>query len=82
MQALEGPVEARAKAALFAGCDIALHCNGKMDEMKEVAMAAKVLEGLSAKRADAALARLQPASSFDPEAARSRLAVLMESADA
>ena len=37
MAALEGPLSARTKAALFAGCDIALHCNGKLDEMIEVA---------------------------------------------
>ena len=34
MKALDGPLAARAKAALFAGCDVVLHCNGDMDEMK------------------------------------------------
>jgi beta-N-acetylhexosaminidase len=37
MQALGGTLGERAKAALAAGCDIALHCNGKMDEMAQVA---------------------------------------------
>jgi beta-N-acetylhexosaminidase len=36
MQALGGTLGERARRALAAGCDIALHCNGKMDEMKEV----------------------------------------------
>ena len=37
MQALGGTLGERAARALAAGCDIALHCNGRMDEMREVA---------------------------------------------
>jgi beta-N-acetylhexosaminidase len=37
MQALGGSLGERAARALTAGCDIALHCNGRMDEMVEVA---------------------------------------------
>jgi beta-N-acetylhexosaminidase len=37
MQALGGSAGQRAARALAAGCDIALHCNGRMDEMVEVA---------------------------------------------
>ena len=59
MQALDGTLGARAKAALFAGCDIVLHCNGEMDEMKEVAANVKPLGGAAARRAKAALAQLQ-----------------------
>ena len=33
MKALDGPLGVRAKAALFAGCDMVLHCNGEMEEM-------------------------------------------------
>lgn len=36
MQALGGSLGERAARSLAAGCDIALHCNGKMDEMREV----------------------------------------------
>jgi len=43
MQALGGTLGERAKAALAAGCDIALHCNGKMDEMAQVADATGAL---------------------------------------
>ncbi len=39
MNALSGPLSARVKAALFAGCDVVLHCNGKLEEMREVAQA-------------------------------------------
>ena len=37
MKALSGRLQDRAKACLKAGCDVVLHCNGKMDEMKHVA---------------------------------------------
>ena len=47
MKALDGPLATRAKAAQFAGCDIVLHCNGSMDEMRDVAKEAKPLEGLA-----------------------------------
>jgi beta-N-acetylhexosaminidase len=37
MGALTGGYDDRAAACLAAGCDVALHCNGKMDEMEGVA---------------------------------------------
>jgi len=37
MQALGGSLGQRAARAVAAGCDIALHCNGRMDEMVEIA---------------------------------------------
>jgi beta-N-acetylhexosaminidase len=33
MEALAGPIETRALASLEAGCDLALHCNGKLEEL-------------------------------------------------
>ncbi|MBS0220210.1 MAG: beta-N-acetylhexosaminidase [Proteobacteria bacterium] len=36
MQALGGSLGERAAGAVEAGCDIALHCNGQMDEMRAV----------------------------------------------
>jgi beta-N-acetylhexosaminidase len=37
MEALAGSIAERAAATLAAGCDLALHCNGKMDEMTPLA---------------------------------------------
>lgn len=36
MEALEGSLLQRAQKSLSAGCDVALHCNGKLDEMREL----------------------------------------------
>ncbi len=80
MKALDGPLSVRAKAALFAGCDLALHCNGDMDEMRDVASEVKDLEGLALKRSEQALAQLRVPSPFDPAAAQARLAGLLGAA--
>ena len=74
MGALSGSLGERALAALAAGCDMALHCNGSMDEMRAVAEAAPVLAGDAARRAEAALARRKPAGEIDPAASRSEFA--------
>jgi beta-N-acetylhexosaminidase len=77
MQALDGTLDVRAKAALFAGCDVVLHCNGDMDEMKDVASQARELEGASLRRANHALSLLVTPSGFDPAAAQARLDALL-----
>ena len=56
MEALKGTLGERAAAALAAGCDIALHCNGKLDEARATADAAPPLAGRAAERAARALA--------------------------
>ncbi len=78
MNALDGPLGVRARSALFAGCDVVIHCNGRMDEMKEVAKEAKPLDGLSLHRALAALAHFgeRPAA-IDVEPAEARLSELL-----
>ena len=39
MGALSGSIGERTEAVLAAGCDVALHCNGDMAEMEQVAAA-------------------------------------------
>jgi len=77
MKALDGPLSVRARAALFAGCDLVLHCNGDMDEMRDVASEVKALEGQALKRSEQALVHLSAPSAFDPIAAQARLAALL-----
>ncbi|MBF9232376.1 beta-N-acetylhexosaminidase [Microvirga alba] len=74
MQALSGTLRERAEAAFAAGCDMALHCNGKMEEMTAVAEATPLLEGDALRRADAALSRIRhEPEPLDPVDARARL---------
>jgi beta-N-acetylhexosaminidase len=78
MKALEGPLSVRAKHALFAGCDLALHCNGDMDEMREVASEITELKGTPLRRSEQALAQLSSPGLFDRAAAEARLSLLLE----
>ena len=59
MNALSGTLEERAQAAFAAGCDVALHCNGRLDEMDAVASETPELAGDAARRAAAALGRIR-----------------------
>jgi beta-N-acetylhexosaminidase len=70
MGALSGTIGERSKAAIAAGCDVVLHCNGKLDEMREVAANVPRLAGEAAQRADAALAARETPSEFDAVAGR------------
>jgi beta-N-acetylhexosaminidase len=80
MGALSGSISQRTRAALTAGCDIVLHCNGRLDEMQEVAAAAGKLTGKAVWRADAALAMRTPPTEIDIPAARQNFAALMQGA--
>jgi len=70
MGALSGSLAERSRAAIDAGCDIVLHCNGKLAEMEEVASVVPPLVGEVRDRADAALAMRVAPQEFDLIAAR------------
>jgi beta-N-acetylhexosaminidase len=55
MKALGGSFGGRVSGALAAGCDMILHCNGKPEEMVELAGAVPVLAGQALTRAERAL---------------------------
>jgi beta-N-acetylhexosaminidase len=62
MQALEGTVPERAERAIAAGCDIALNCWAKMDDMVGIAQRLPTMTGETAARLERALARSGEAS--------------------
>ena len=73
MKALGGEFADRARDSLAAGCDVVLHCNGDLDEMRAVIAGTRELSGPAARRAKAALARLAKVPEpLDLEAARAR----------
>lgn len=76
MKALGGGFAARTADSLAAGCDLVLHCNGDMDEMKQVADAARPLDAEGLRRYHRALNMLGQPEPFDREAALAELAAL------
>ncbi len=74
MKALAGDFGKRTRAAIKAGCDVVLHCNGDMTEMKSIAAAAPELKGKAKRRAEAAMRRISHSPEpFDPVEGRARL---------
>ncbi len=59
MQALSGDIKVRAMAALQAGCDLILHCNGEYEEMRQLSEIIPVLEKASAKRVNSIAQQLK-----------------------
>ena len=77
MQALHGALGDRARRALAAGCDAVLHCNGRMDEMTEIASAATPLSVDARRRLAAGEAmRTEQARPLDRRATELRFAAL------
>jgi len=70
MGALSVDYESRANAVYAAGCDLVLHCNGNIAEMRDIARVAPSLDGLAGERAARALSRRHSPKRFDAEAGR------------
>lgn len=68
MNALSGTAADRAAAAIAAGCDLVLHCNGTLASMEPVVAAAGALSPDAQRRADAALAQRRAPQDHDPAA--------------
>ena len=78
MNALAGSIAERTRAIFTAGCDMVLHCNGKLDEMREVAAETPELSGMALERARRALASRRAPQAFDRLAARAELEALVD----
>ncbi|MBF9040660.1 beta-hexosaminidase [Rhodobacterales bacterium LSUCC0387] len=78
MGALGGSLAERSTKALAAGCDVILHSNGMLREMEEVVGHAGQLDGIAAKRAQAALLARKSATSLDLYAIDAELRSLSE----
>lgn len=70
MKALTGSLSGLTRAALTAGCDIALQCSGKLPAMVEVAKGSRYLEGDARRRADIAQLCAQDPRDFDYNSAK------------
>lgn len=81
MNALSGNIAERTRAIFAAGCDVALHCNGNIEEMREVAGQTPELSGRARERANAALAARKLPQPFDRAAARTELDALIARAN-
>jgi beta-N-acetylhexosaminidase len=78
MNALAGSLAERTRAIFTAGCDIVLHCNGNLGEMRDVASETPELSGKALERARKALASRKAPKPFDRLAARAELDALID----
>jgi beta-N-acetylhexosaminidase len=73
MEALAGPPGERARAVIEAGCDLVLHCSGRLEDNEAIAEALSDIGAAACKRLDAAMARIAgkaSSHSFDALAAK------------
>ncbi|RST86493.1 beta-N-acetylhexosaminidase [Aquibium carbonis] len=76
MKALSGDFDEKSRAILAAGCDVVLHCNGVMDEMRAVANGVEALSPEAVRRAGRALSLLGRADGADELSLREEFAAL------
>jgi len=58
MEALSGPLGERARAVIAAGCDLVLHCSGRLEDNEAIAEALGDIADSARKRLDGAMARI------------------------
>src|SRR6202165_4633136 len=78
MNALSGTIAERTRAIVNAGCDMVLHCNGKLEEMREVARETPELTGEALERAKRALASRKGPLPLDRQAVQAELDGLID----
>ena len=77
MKALQGSLDRLAADLIAAGCDIALHCNGKLDEMRLVAAGCGPLSEAARLRYERGRQRINRDPEFDADELADELAELM-----
>ena len=77
MRALSGDFRGRAEAAIQAGCDLVLHCNGDLGEMNEIAEGTPEIAGDAERRTESALAARRPPEPMDRAALEARFDFLL-----
>jgi beta-N-acetylhexosaminidase len=77
MKALSGTMGEKTRKSLDAGCDVVLHCNGILHEMREVAAAAGALKGKALNRAKWALKMQRKPLPFDQKMAEIDLGTVL-----
>ncbi len=80
MEALSGTVPERGGAALAAGCNLVLHCNGDLSEMTPLMERAGRLDAAAQARAEAALAARRTPDPVDIAALEAEFGALINSA--
>jgi beta-N-acetylhexosaminidase len=82
MKALSGPLQARADAAIRAGCDVVMLCNASLDDRLALAAACPPLAGKALARAERAESFARAVEPFDAEAGWARFRALIGTGNA
>jgi beta-N-acetylhexosaminidase len=82
MKALHGDLTSISRGVLAAGCDVVLHCNGKMEEMQAVAAGVRALDAQGLQRLNSAKAMLKPAQDSDMAAMLAEYEALIKDSQA
>jgi beta-N-acetylhexosaminidase len=77
MGALSGTLAERTRASFAAGCDLVLHCNGRFEEMQDVAAETPPLAGRALERTEVALRQCKKPVDIDVASARAEFSSMM-----